>query len=148
MKIFIVSDHAGEKLKEEIKKELIEVRKMVVYESALCNNPLDDYPDFVVDVAKRVNPNQDYLVLICSNGIGMSIMANKVKGIRCALVDNAEDVKTAKEHNFINAIAFGSDVLFEDAISFIITLINTPYSLESRHKRRVEKIISYEESNE
>ena len=91
MKIYIASDHRGVELESNLINKLVELG-YTVEKSSLTNNPLDDYPDFAFDVAKKVvNDKSSIGIIICGNGIGVSIAANKVKGIRCARVVKKEE---------------------------------------------------------
>ena len=142
MKIIIGSDHRGVELRKEIIKNL-ESDGFEVIETTIPNNDNDDYPDFAFDVAKQI---KDYNlgILICGNGIGISIAANKVKGIRCARVVNSDDCFKAKTHNGANIIAFGAEHTIEEAMDMVNTFISTKTASDERHLRRVNKIISYE----
>ncbi len=139
MKLYIGSDHKGYPLE----KEIVSVLKKEGYdiiESALPHNDTDDYPDFALDVATHVLNDKDSLgIILCGNGIGVSIASNKVKGIYCARVTTTEDAHHAKAHNGCNMIAFGGLEL-NLAIDIIKTFINTEYPNEERHLRRIEKI--------
>ncbi len=143
MKIFIGGDHQGAQMGKELEKKLIEQGYQAEY-TKIENNPQDDYPDFAFDVCKQVLKNKDsFGILICGNGIGISIAANKVKGIRCARVLNEGDAHHAKNHNGANVIAFGG--LDENTVLNIVkTFIETPNPTEERHIRRINKIINYE----
>lgn len=144
MKIFIGSDHRGVALKREIIKYL-EEDGFTIINTALPNNETDDYPDFAFEVGENVIKNNDSLgVLICGNGIGISIAANKVKGIRCARVVSEEDAFKAKNHNGANCIAISADLKIEDAMEIINVFISTKQADEERHLKRVNKIIKYE----
>ena len=125
MKIYIGADHRGVELKNQIVKYLKE-ENFDVEESSIQNTELDDYPDFAFDIAKKViKNNNSFGILICGNGIGMSIAANKVKGIRCARVVDLEDVKTSRNDDGINMLALG--ILPLSKIKQKIDLyINTP----------------------
>ena len=143
MQIFIGADHRGVELEnsiyERLKKEGLEV-----YKSKLINSNDDDYPDFAFDVCKNVLKDKENLgILICGNGIGISIAANKVKNIRCARIMSEEDAHHAKNHNGANVIAFGG-IPSEEAIKIVDTFIETPVVTEERHLRRIQKIIDYE----
>ena len=142
MKIIIGSDHRGVELRKKIRKEL-ENDGFEVIETKIPNNDNDDYPDFAFDVAKQVT-GDNLGILICGNGIGISIAANKVKGIRCARVVNSDDCFKAKTHNGANIIAFGGDHNLEEAMDMVNTFISTKTVSDERHLRRVNKIISYE----
>ncbi len=144
MKLFIGSDHRGADLKKEIMKILNE-DGFLLEDTKLENNELDDYPDFAFEVGENVIKNEDALgILICGNGIGISIAANKVKGIRCARVLNEDDAFKAKNHNGANVIAIAGDLPLDKAMEIINVFISTKPASEERHLKRVNKIIKYE----
>lgn len=142
MKLYLATDHRGVSLKEEIKKELTKEGYEIIL-SKLPNDKEDDYVDFAFDICKQLKKG-DIGILICGNGIGMSIAANKVKGIRCARVTNEDDAKKAKEHNDANVIALGANLGLEKILSIINAFIKTPEISLERNYRRVNKIIDYE----
>lgn len=142
MKIIIGSDHRGVELRKEIKR-ILESDGFEVIETKVPNNENDDYPDFAFDVANQIK-DDELGILICGNGIGISIAANKVKGIRCARVVNSDDCFKAKTHNGANIIAFGAEHTIEEAMDMVNTFISTKTVSDERHLRRVNKIISYE----
>lgn len=144
MQIFIGSDHRGVELKQQIIKNL-ESDGFTVYDTKLKNNEMDDYPDFAFEVGENVLKNEDALgILICGNGIGISIAANKVKGIRCARVLNEDDAFKSKNHNGANVIAIGADKPLNDAMEIVNVFISTKPASEERHLKRINKIINYE----
>lgn len=144
MKIFIGADHGGYGLKEELKEYLeglgYEVKDLGAHE---LNNE-DDYPDFVFPVAEMVGKEaQSKGVVIGRSGNGEAIAANKVKGIRAALCWNEEIAQKAREHNDANVLSLGADYLDpESAKRIVTTFLETPFSEEERHKRRIQKIAS------
>ncbi len=143
MKLFMGADHRGKELENYLYQSLKEAG-IDVEMSIIKNNEEDDYPDFAFDVCKNVLKEEGNLgILICGNGIGISIAANKVKGIRCARVVSEEDAHHAKNHNGANVIAFGG-ISKEDALNIIKTFLNTKNANEERHIRRIKKIIDYE----
>lgn len=143
MKIFIGSDHRGVQLRKDLISYL-EEQGITVIDTMIPNNDTDDYPDFAFDVSKNVLNNSDSLgILICGNGIGISIAANKVKGIRCARALNADEAFEAKNHNSANIIAFGVLPL-EQAKEIVDMFITTKPASDERHLRRVQKVIDYE----
>ena len=102
-----------------------------------------DYVDYAVKVGNAINNKEiDLGILICGTGIGMSIAANKIKGIRCARVVNASEAVFAREHNMANVIALSEDT--PDYENIVKTFINTKESTEERHIRRVNKIMDIE----
>lgn len=144
MKIFIGSDHRGVLLKEKIKNSLEEDGFLVI-DTITPNSDSDDYPDFAFEVGENVinNPG-DLGILICGNGIGISIAANKVKGIRCARVLSEDDAFKAKNHNGANCIAIAASLDIDTAMKIINVFISTKSADEERHLKRIQKIINYE----
>ena len=139
MKLYIGSDHKGYPLEKQLFEELIK-EGYDIEESSLPHNDQDDYPDFAQDVANHVLKDKNSLgIILCGNGIGVSIASNKIKGIYCARVTSIEDAHHAKAHNGCNMIAFGGLEL-NLAIDIIKTFINTEYPNEERHLRRIEKV--------
>ncbi len=144
MKLYIGSDHRGVELKNQIIKTL-KSDGFVIIDTTLPNTPEDDYPDFAFEVGNNVVNNENSLgILICGNGIGISIAANKVKGIRCARVLNEDDAFKSKNHNGANIIALKSDETLENAMNIINVFISTKPASEERHLKRINKIINYE----
>ena len=143
-KIFIGADHAGYKLKEEIKKYLIDSGLNVEDKGAHRLDSNDDYPDFIVPVAKSVakDPNSKGIIFGAS-GQGEAIVANKIKGVRAALYygGNMEIVKLSRTHNNANILSLGARFLTrEEAIKAVKLWLNTDFSNEDRHIRRVKKV--------
>jgi ribose 5-phosphate isomerase B len=144
MTIYIGSDHRGVELKNIIKKALTEDGFNVI-DTKLKNYETDDYPDFAFEVGNNVRLSNDNLgILICGNGIGISIAANKVKGIRCARVITEDDAFKAKNHNGANIIAIGAEMEEAEALKIINVFISTKTASEERHLKRINKIIKYE----
>lgn len=145
MKIVIASDHRGVTLK----KEIIEYLKSKNYEVIDCspnNTPTDDYPDFAFKICKKiVNKEADIGILLCRTGIGMSIAANKVKGIRCAKLNSVEDAILCRNDNGANVMTLNYTESAETLITYIDAFINAEVINDERHQRRVNKIIQYEE---
>ena len=142
MKIAIATDHNGVNEKKELMSRL---KEYDFIDLSTDNNPTDDYPDFAKRVADYVVENIDSLgVLMCGTGIGMSIAANKVKGIRAAHCSNVEQAHLAKEHNNANIIALSYKQDLNELESMIREFIETPFSNEERHARRVQKIMDME----
>jgi len=145
MKIAIATDHNGVEEKQKIIESLIEYTFL---DESTDNTPTDDYPDFAFRVAQRVMRHEaDLGVLMCGTGIGMSIAANKVKGIRAAHCSNIEQARLAKEHNNANIICISYKQPIEEIKNMIKTFIETYPSTEERHIRRVNKIVDYERGN-
>lgn len=144
MKIAIASDHRG----EEYKKEIITYLNEKNYEVIDCspkNTPTDDYPDFAFKVCKKIiNAEAEIGILVCRTGIGMSIAANKVKGIRCAKVNSVEDATLCRNDNGANVMTFNYTDGMEKIKSYIDAFLSAEVLNDERHQRRIEKIIKYE----
>ncbi|MGE7664381.1 ribose 5-phosphate isomerase B [Ureibacillus composti] len=144
MKIAISSDHGGNNLRKEIMALLEELN--ISYEDfGPTSSDSVDYPDFAKPVAEGVaSGNFDRGILICGTGIGMSIAANKVKGIRCALVHDVFSAKATRCHNDSNILAMGERVIGPGLAREIVQAwLNTDFE-GGRHTRRVEKISELE----
>ena len=144
MKIIIGSDHAGFDLKREIKRHLkdlnYEFEDLGCYSKESC-----DYPDYGFKVAERVAKENGKGILICGSGIGMSIAANKVKGVRAALCQNEEEAKLSREHNNSNILCLGARIISpENAKNIVKIWLETKFSGEERHERRIKKITNFE----
>ena len=139
--IGIGSDHGGFALKEAIKKHLeergLEYKDFGTYSAASC-----DYPVFGRAVAKAVAAGECRLgILICGTGIGMSIAANKVPGVRAALCSDCFSAEATRQHNNANVLALGARVLGEGlALKIVDTFLDTPFSNDERHVRRISMI--------
>ena len=146
MKLGIVSDHRGYNLKKEI---IERVQSVEIEDYGTFSTKSVDYPDYAFLLGKNITSgNVDMGVAICGSGIGISIACNKVRGIRCGKVDSVEDVYLTRNDNDANVIAFKGDTPIEKALEYIDTFINTPFSEEEKHHRRVDKIKEYEVNNE
>ena len=144
MKIAISSDHGGNNLRREIMELLDELH--ISYEDfGPQTNDSVDYPDCARPVAEGVAAGQfDRGILICGTGIGISIAANKFKGIRCALVHDVFSAKATRSHNDSNILAMGERVIGPGlAREIVTTWLNTEFE-GGRHARRVEKIAELE----
>ena len=145
MKVFIAADHLGINLKETL-IEYLHANNIDTNEIGISNSELDDYPDFAFKLGRLVNDNPDALgILICGNGIGMSIAANKVKGIRCARVVDVDDAYKAKNHNGANVIAIGANLEVDKIKEIVDTFISTKSATLDRYVNRINKIINYED---
>lgn len=145
MKVAIASDHGGIQIREEIKSLMGELG--ITFDDFGCECETSvDYPDYALPVSEKVaNGEYDRGILICGTGIGMSISANKVKGIRCALVHDVFSAKATRQHNDSNILAMGGRVIGPGLAREIAqTWLTTEYEA-GRHARRVGKISDYEE---
>lgn len=148
MKIAIGCDHGGINLKpvltDYLTKKCVEFKDFGTFTKDSC-----DYNDYAEQVAEAVASGEyDYGILICGTGIGMSIVANKVKGIRCAHCHDVFSAKMTRLHNDANVLAMGERVIGPGLMLLIVdTFLNTEFSGDERHVRRVNKIKALEEKN-
>ena len=145
MKIAIGCDHGALALKnvvvEHLTKKGYEVQDFGTYTLDSC-----DYPDFAAAAAKAVAAGQcDKGIVLCTTGIGVSIAANKVKGIRCALLSDVMSARMTREHNDTNVMAIGAAVVGQMlALEIIDTWLGTEFSGNERHQRRIDKVMALE----
>lgn len=144
MKIALGADHGGFELKEEIKKHL-EAKGHVVKDYGSYDASSIDYNDVAIPLSESVRDKENVRgILVCGTGIGMSIMANKVEGIRCALVHDLFTAEATRLHNDTNVLAMGGRVIGPGlALSIVDTWLETEFSELERHARRIGKINSY-----
>ena len=145
MKIALGCDHGAYDLKEAIKKHL-EANGHTVKDFGCYDKNSCDYPDFAGAAAKAVAVGDcDRGIVCCTTGIGVSITANKVKGVRCALLDNPMSARMTREHNDTNMMALGAAVTGEMlALEIVDVWVNTAFSGVERHQRRIDKMMAYE----
>ena len=141
MKIWIASDHRVVILKEKIKKYLIDDYQVIDYGTNSIESV--DYPQYAYKIGEAIKDKKiDRGILICGTGIGMSIACNKVRGIRCAKINELEEAILARSHNNINVIALGEKT--QNYKEIIKAFLTTNFSNEEKHKRRVEMIDNYD----
>ena len=145
MKIAVACDHGALELKNTVKAHLEEKGHEVVDFGA---HTLDscDYPDIIEPAARAVAAGQcDRGIVMCTTGIGVSIVANKVDGIRCALLSDVMSARMTREHNDTNMMAIGGGVVGTMlALEIVDTWVNTEFSHQERHVRRIEKLMAVE----
>jgi ribose 5-phosphate isomerase B len=139
-KIFISSDHAGFKLKEEIKSYLSK-KKISFQDMGPFNDDRVDYPDYAHKVARKVKTNKSNVgILVCGSGMGMNIAANRHRNIRAAQCFNLKSTKLSRLHNDANIITLGSRLLSKKlALACVIAFLNTKFE-GGRHLKRIKKI--------
>ncbi|BDC48979.1 ribose 5-phosphate isomerase B [Bryobacterales bacterium F-183] len=149
MRIAIGADHAGLVLKDELRDHLIAQGHDVV---DLGTNSPDstDYPDYASAVAHKVSAGDaERGILVCSTGVGMSMAANKVRGVRAALAFNTDEIQLTREHNDANVLAIGAKyVTTAEAQQFLDVFLKTPFSNGERHARRIAKLADLEEKQD
>jgi ribose 5-phosphate isomerase B len=148
MKVAIGADHAGYRLKAEL-LDFIRSLGHEVEDFGAHGPESVDYPDFASAVCgKVVSGEADRGILVCGTGIGMSIAANKIPGIRCALVHDVFSAKATREHNDTNVLALGERVVGPGLAQEIIgTWLSTEFSQGERHKQRIAKMMSLEDKS-
>lgn len=141
MVVAIGSDHAGYELKEKIKTFLENLHIQYKDFGTDSSDPCD-YPKIGVDVAKAVSRFECHCgIVTCGTGIGMDIVANKIKGVRAALCTSAEMAERSRSHNNANILSMGSrQTDWEEAKKIVTTFLNTKFESGGRHERRVEQI--------
>ena len=145
MKIAIGCDHGALALKEKVVAHLNrqghEVSDFGTYTADSC-----DYPDFAAAAARAVADGRcERGIVLCTTGIGVSISANKIDGIRCALLSDSWTAKMTRLHNDTNMMAMGAGVVGENlALEIVDTWLNTEFSGEARHQRRIDKLMALE----
>ena len=145
MKIAIACDHGGLALKNRIAEYLSEAgHEAVDFGTETADSC--DYPDFGVAAAEAVTRGEcERAILVCTTGIGISIAANKVPGIRCALCTEPLSAKMTRLHNNANALALGGGFTGPNlAVEIVRVFLETPFSEEGKHQRRIDKITAVE----
>ncbi len=141
--IYFGADHRGYKLKEALKIYLKELNFSFEDLGASEINFDDDYPDYAILVAKKVSedPENNRGILICGSGVGVDVMANKFKGVRSALLFDAQQARMSRNDDNTNILSFAADFIPENSAKEILKIwLETPFSYLERHVRRVEKI--------
>lgn len=143
--IALASDHGAFDLKEAIKAHL-DARGLAYKDFGCYDKSSCDYPDFAGPAAKAVASGEcEKGIVVCTTGIGVSITANKVKGVRCALLGDLMSARLTREHNDTNMMAIGAGVTGEKlALEIVDAWLDTPFSGEARHQRRIDKMMALE----
>ena len=147
MKVALACDHGGFDYKEKLKAVLVE-QGYEVTDFGCHSKDAVDYPEMAYPCAKAVaNGEVDCGIVICGTGIGVSIVANKVNGIRCALCSDLFSAQATREHNDSNMLAMGGRVISEELMLEIAKVwLETPFSNDERHMRRIEKMMNIEKT--
>ena len=145
MKIALGSDHGGYELKEYI-KTVIEKMGHEYVDFGCYNLDSCDYPDFAAPAAKAVASGEcEKGIVLCTTGIGVSISANKIDGVRCALLSDPWSAKMTRLHNDTNMMALGAGIVGENlALEIVDTWLGTEFSGDERHQRRIDKLMALE----
>jgi len=146
MHIGIAADHGGFNLKEQLLSELQDMGHTVIDFGALSFDPADDYPDFVIPLAEAVAAGKvERGVAICSSGIGASVAANKVAGVRAALIHDAFSARQGVEDDAMNVLCLGARVTGPSlALDLVRIFLQASFSDAERHRRRLAKVEALE----
>lgn len=145
MKIAMACDHGAVELKNKLKAHLQE-KGMEVVDFGTHTTDSCDYPDYIAPAARAVASGEcDRGIVLCTTGIGVSIVANKIKGIRCALLSDTMTARLTREHNDTNMMALGAGVTGPMLAQEIVDVwLATDFSHSERHQRRIDKVMALE----
>ena len=141
MKLAIANDHRGYKLKKYIIQHL---KNVEIIDLGTDSDKSVDYPKYGFKLGEYVVKNKCFGLAICGSGIGISIVCNKVKGVRCAKVNFIKEAKVTREDNNANIISISGDMNEERALRIIETFLNQDFKNEERHIKRINQINEYE----
>ncbi|MGI5840908.1 MAG: RpiB/LacA/LacB family sugar-phosphate isomerase [Patescibacteria group bacterium] len=145
--VYLGADHRGFKLKEIIKDKLREWDYDVVDLGNKSYEKDDDYSDYSLAVAEKTASGRETGVLVCGSGVGVCMAANKVKGVRAGMGLTERQVRVAREDDDINVLCLSSDFVNEEEnLEMVKVFLETPFSSEEKHIRRINKIKEYESS--
>lgn len=149
MKIGVAADHAGFDQKNQLVKQLKDAGYNVVDYGADAYDPLDDYPDCVLPLANAVAAGEvDKAIAVCGSGVGVSVAANKVPGVRAALVTESYSAHQGVEHDDMNMLCIGARVIGPALIQEIVNAyLKAEYHGEERFKRRLDKVLAIEKQH-
>jgi len=150
MRIGFAADHGGYAMKKRMAADLLAAGFEVADYGALDLDPGDDYPDFVIPLARAVaSGNLDRGIALCSSGVGASIAANKVAGVRAALIHDGYSAHQGVEDDAMNIICLGSQVIgYATALELVRAFLAASFSGAERHRRRLSKVAALERGEE
>lgn len=138
--LYLASDHAGLKLKE-LSKQFLDFLAVSYTDLGTDDEEPVDYPDYAKKMVKKMNLKKDRGILFCGTGGGMCIAANRFKGVRAIVGNNEHEVLLGRAHNDVNVLCLGGRLVGENAAKKMIKIfIDTPFTGESRHKKRIKKL--------
>lgn len=147
MKVGIASDHRGYKRKQQV-LEYLRNKNYDVVDLGTDGEEITDYTDYCIKLCDKINNHEiEYGILICLTGIGMSLCANKIKGIYCAKTNTKREAILSRKHNNVNVIALSKRTSLFRTKQIISSFLHTPFLEEERYQRRIKKIKSLEENN-
>lgn len=143
MQLFLGADHGGFHLKQSLIDWL--QNSYTISDQGAYDENSSHYPTFAIKVAEAVRSNESTRgILICTTGIGMCITANKIKGIRAALIHNEKLSRSARQHNDINVLCLAGTLRFERAKKIVLSFLQTPFHNQERHRERLKMIHALE----
>src|SRR5690349_15822347 len=150
MRVYVGTDHAGLEFKDHLLRTLADAGHDPVDCGAFEYDPQDDYPPFCFEVGERTVADPGSLgVVIGGSGNGEQIAANKVPGVRAALVWNTETAQLARQHNDANVVSIGArQHTLDEATDLVVAFLSTAFSGNERHARRIEEVAEYEKTHE
>ncbi|MCL4406278.1 MAG: RpiB/LacA/LacB family sugar-phosphate isomerase [Patescibacteria group bacterium] len=149
MVIYIGADHRGFNLKESLKVFLKDLGYTVVDEGNAVLDPNDDYPDFAAKLSKEaaIDPDNRRGILVCGSGVGVDVVANKFKNIRSALITSPDQAYMSRNDDDTNVLSLAADITDDQTSKKIVSVwLQTPFSGEEKHRRRIQKIKDIESS--
>jgi RpiB/LacA/LacB family sugar-phosphate isomerase len=150
MNIYIAADHNGYQMKNDLAKWLQAEGHTVIDMGPASFNKEDDYPDYGIEVARAVakDPQQRFGILLCGSGVGMSVVADKVPGIRAAMIHDPDIAEAAQRDDDINVLALGAKYISTDNAKKVIQAwLKTPFAGAERFVRRINKIKQFEKEH-
>ena len=149
MKIAVAADHNGYELKSEVSLLLQNLGHEVVDVGPYSHDPLDDYPDYAKLLAESVSTGTSKRgIMICGSGVGASVAANKVKGIRAAVCHDIYSAHQGVEHDDMNVLCIGGRIIDEEsAIDLVKSFVDAKFTSEDRHMRRLNKLLNIEKNH-
>lgn len=149
MRIAVGADHAGYHLKNIILELLDSMKHEIVDVGAHSFDPSDDYPDFSVILARKIaSGDADRGIMVCGSGVGASVTANKIDGVRAAICHDIYSAHQGVEHDDMNVLCIGAKIVGEEIVKELIPVfLSAKFSGEERHQRRLSKVLEIEANN-
>jgi len=149
MRIAVGADHAGYHLKNTILELLVSMKHEIIDVGAHSFNPSDDYPDFSVILARKIAcGDADRGIMVCGSGVGASVTANKIDGVRAAICHDMYSAHQGVEHDDMNVLCIGAKIVGEEIVKELIPVfLSAKFDGEERHQRRLSKVLEIEANN-
>lgn len=149
MRIAVGADHAGYHLKNIILEILDSMSHEIIDVGAYSFDPSDDYPDFSVILARKIaSGDADKGIMVCGSGVGASVTANKIDGVRAAICHDIYSAHQGVEHDDMNVLCIGAKIVGEEIVKELVPVfLSAKFSGEERHQRRLNKVLEIEANN-